>query len=68
MRGKRLCKNKFSRFSPGKLTRWSYFRGGNSTVENHSYFSVGMGELLGVCVGGGGGAGVTGKLLSDSYQ
>ena len=33
------------------------FPGGNSTVENHSYFSVGMGELLGVCVGGGGGGG-----------
>ena len=32
-------------------------------MENHSYFSVGMGELLGVCVWvGGGGGGVTGKL------
>ena len=37
-------------------------------MENHSYFSVGMGELLGVCVWVGGGGGGDGKALSDSYQ
>ena len=74
MRGKRLCKNKYSRLSPGKIGYIVIFPGGVGDLlyrhffqweillwKNHSYFFRGWGGLL-ERGGGSGNYSLTGTL------